>query len=914
MVTKNKKPDNFSDPIGAKVTKDIIRRLDNNRGRIHKKQYELDQEDIDLNSRSDKLNNTISKRIESTLNNITSRSRVDGSNSSTNELDAIISMSQSIIKNGNDRNNKITQRAKSINDVRAEIVKANSQSMLEMVQNNKSQVNELLTTYNMIIKLIPKMRLAIKTIANTIISPDDFTKSTLATFIEDRIESKQKSAIVNRVDDLIEAHELNKELQNDVITYLKNGDLFFLALSQNEQIKRMLTEGVAEGETKNYSSEQEYLLREEQTKILNEDASKGFPIFSDSTINSVKYASNSNLLESGKVGDYAENNISGFEKQYLTELFESFNITVDKLDGVKLASVMENVNSVIANEFIISNSSTLVNESNMLNSDFLEESANNFFYNDTQDITPGSMEDNVLAQPTSATLNKEKDATEAEKAKIRKMKFAGRERPILRRVSKANIVPLEFNGKILGYLHLDLVEIDPDGTVLPSDRPDNGQEANSFMPSQATGNGTILQNMVFMGKDIPMDGDGKSTVNKKVENPNGSPGLTTVDDARLNFIANVFTNKLSRDTNIRILRRNPALKNAIYTSLSIKQLNSNEKIRVVYLKPEEVIHISRGQSIFDNVLFFSKIYIASLVTILTQNIMRGSSTRVVYCEVGLDNNPANSVQQVIRDLKSKQIASVHNMDLQTILNVTGEFTDMYIPVIDGEKPISFDSIDAQNNKALDDEFLTWLSNNIFSGIGLPASYVSDVESVDFAKTLAMQNTRFLRDIISDQAILGDGYTKLIRRLYYLTYNVNENRLGDDPEDTKVDKINDTALSNNDFSGIINFDVNNIDIRFPSPASLNVTNINDQLSNLNSVVDGITQNIEFDKNEVKEDEKEVVINKIKNKLIRQFAPSIDWDSVQHTVDETLREIKEEKIRKGISNDEKKDAGMNDDDMM
>jgi hypothetical protein len=148
--------------------------------------------------------------------------------------------------------------------------------------------------------------------------------------------------------------------------------------------------------------------------------------------------------------------------------------------------------------------------------------------------------------------------------------------------------------------------------------------------------------------------------------------------------------------------------------------------------------------------------------------------------------------------------------------------------------------------------------------------LTEVENVDFAKTLSMQNSRFIRDIISEQGILGEGYTKLLRRLYDLEYKSNERDSSDQSEEAK-----------NNPADIINFDLNNISIVFPSPSSLNMTNLTEMINNVSALLDSLTQNLKV--KGIPDDQHDAFIGVLKQGMLEKYITNFDWDDFNALVD-------------------------------
>lgn len=86
---------------------------------------------------------------------------------------------------------------------------------------------------------------------------------------------------------------------------------------------------------------------------------------------------------------------------------------------------------------------------------------------------------------------------------------------------------------------------------------------------------------------------------------------------------------------------------------------------------------------------------------------------VFYIECDLDQDTEGTVQSFIRDVKTKDIKmSNFGQDINTLLSSIGTFTDYYIPVVNGSKPVDIDTISGMNTEITND-FLDFLDRPIF---------------------------------------------------------------------------------------------------------------------------------------------------------------------------------------------------------
>ncbi|WCS68253.1 hypothetical protein Goe21_01430 [Bacillus phage vB_BsuM-Goe21] len=362
---------------------------------------------------------------------------------------------------------------------------------------------------------------------------------------------------------------------------------------------------------------------------------------------------------------------------------------------------------------------------------------------------------------------------------------------------------------------------------------------------------------------------------------------------REEIIANVFIKGISKKIDNEFIKDNKEFKDYIYALLKEKYI-TEKKVKITYLAPDEVVHFMTdsdelyGQSKLARSLFFAKLYLATLITELMQKISRGRDKRLVYVETGLDADIEGAIQGVVKDIKSKEIQTDILKSVSTILNSIGVFDDYYIPLIDGEKPLDFDTLSGMDVDA-DSDFLQFLLKSAVNGTGVPANYIDASQDVDFARSLVMQNSTFVRTIVSDQASFSESFSELIRILYRNEYHLNDNR-----------KDKDNGKKKKDSQDYI--DVNDIEVLFPPPISLNLTNINDQISNASQTVDFITSSY-IDETDADTSKK----TSFKKKIVRQMIPNIDWDLMDRLYEDALMDSTENALKTNNSEGDGGDLG-------
>lgn len=837
--------------LSPAAVKALTTHFDNTSAKITMHTTGLNSEEVDSIIQQNTLQADINKTLNDIMATITPGGRSDISDDG---IDTILALSQIPMKNGNVGKksvslSEINKAKKQLAELKNGVLEANAKNLDSLMNLHKTKFMDSIATYNLIIRIIPKMRLALNTFATSILSPDDFTRDAVHVKITNTSLEKSDIKVLNeRVESLFDKHNVNKNIKDDILQYLINGKLYYHVTSVNKQLVKMLNE------------EQHY-------------TGEGFLRTID---NNYMEEALANALSESYKGDIR----SSAREEFLESFCNSFNL--NRNNPTELSEAAKRIDKFLKDEIIIADSSTLHNygDSSSITEDLTVNYASAFF-NRNSTVDGNSFSNNILDKKSS--LHQDVD-----KEKVKYSDIKGDNVAIVKRISASNIIPLEFNDQNYGYIHLDIVEIDSDGDVLPVDNV-NPNDSASMVPNATSTllNGNAISGIIRQNSDLGKDINGKnrSTTGKGYENPTQSPDSGT-EDARIAFLANIFANKLSKETNLKLIKRNTMLKHAIYNGLAIKKLRSNQKIRIVYLPPSEVVYINRGKSIFDNVLFFCKIYIATLITILMQNVLNGGEKRAIYVEVGEDNNGAQVVNQVVKDIKSREVSNIIGMDVQSILNIQSNFQDYYIPVVDGEKPISFETLDSLSNKSIDDDFLKWLGDQIFSGIGTPTAFLNEVDNIDFAKMLSMQNSRYLREVLSEQKILSEGLTELARKLYAVEY-------GD-------------IVRKGDISA---FKLEDIDASLPTPAALALNSVNDQISSSESILNTLIESSDyFTRAGIDEDDSKAMNTLkglIKSRLMKTFVPSMDWPLVDEAVNASIKDYVEYKLRNDSNSNENGD---------
>ena len=141
----------------------------------------------------------------------------------------------------------------------------------------------------------------------------------------------------------------------------------------------------------------------------------------------------------------------------------------------------------------------------------------------------------------------------------------------------------------------------------------------------------------------------------------------------------------------------------------------------------------------------------------------------------------------------------------------------------------------------------------------------------------MQNSRFIRDILMEQSILSRGYTELLQKSFDIVQKGSNAKKENEKEGKSSYKET-------------YFNIKDISVLFPPPASLNLTNITDQVSNIGQVADPILETLN-----VSDEDKTVLTPIIKKRLFRKYIPNIDWDDIDELVNASMKDLNKQKLK-------------------
>lgn len=249
-------------------------------------------------------------------------------------------------------------------------------------------------------------------------------------------------------------------------------------------------------------------------------------------------------------------------------------------------------------------------------------------------------------------------------------------------------------------------------------------------------------------------------INSSVYNKYDS-NITNQNNVEQSLIQSIG-DRLIKSIDVKFLKDNYDDMDIIYEFVRNNELHTKNK-RVTFFHPDDICAFVRKEgSIMKNCMFLAKIYTLVMLSNVIAKVTRGSDRNIYYVKTGLSTDIEGHVNNALRAIKQNQLRVSDFGTINEIFNLVGSNVDVFMPMsIDGEKPIEADVISGQNID-MNDDFISWLIRSIIQSFGVPASIVEDLESVDFAKTIAMNNVDMAKLVLDAQNEIADPLTQLFR--------------------------------------------------------------------------------------------------------------------------------------------------------
>lgn len=256
----------------------------------------------------------------------------------------------------------------------------------------------------------------------------------------------------------------------------------------------------------------------------------------------------------------------------------------------------------------------------------------------------------------------------------------------------------------------------------------------------------------------------------------GSANKTTGDE-----ILKIVAGKISQAIDRTFINSNPNLKREIYLMLKYNDkynsLDRSLNMNIVFIPADDIHHLKfredpethRGISDLWDALVPAKQWIMLNTTISLGIITRGYDRRVYYVRQSLDTNTAQSILNVITQIKKSNFGIREMESINNILGLLGRFHDFVIPMgPNGDAPIQFDTMPGQQFD-FPSELMQNFEESAINQTDIPVEVVNSSFNMDFAVRYTMTNAKMLRAVLKRQLTMEDFLDVALSKIYKFEY-------------------------------------------------------------------------------------------------------------------------------------------------
>lgn len=357
---------------------------------------------------------------------------------------------------------------------------------------------------------------------------------------------------------------------------------------------------------------------------------------------------------------------------------------------------------------------------------------------------------------------------------------------LLKDIKRSDVILLYMDDVCLGYYYIEFINKEDESTLTSSIFTNNSFKTN---PSYATG--SRVQDMQNQVRSV---------------------------DNLLKYLSYTIASNLDQ----KFINNNTDLREEIYAVLKYNEvLNaaSLDRIRITYIAPDDMQHMfleqdpdtHRGLSRLLYALIPAKLWICLTVADTIAMLTRGQDHRVYYVRQNVEQNIAQTLINVINQIKKQNFNIMQIESMNSILGIIGKYNDFVIPVgPSGDYPVQMEVMQGQDINPQSD-FLEKLEEQTINATGYPLEYINARNTVDFASQLTMTNTKVMRMTFKYQAKTEKDLGEIATIIYNCEYN----------SEGKENPIK-------------------INCVLPSPITLNINNLNQIMDIINQQADTFSQ--------------------------------------------------------------------------
>jgi hypothetical protein len=301
-------------------------------------------------------------------------------------------------------------------------------------------------------------------------------------------------------------------------------------------------------------------------------------------------------------------------------------------------------------------------------------------------------------------------------------------------------------------------------------------------------------------------------------------------------------------------------------SLSLKvilyqKIKERSKLKFRFLEPDDLINFHTnvdkfapyGTSIFDSIVLPVKLYTIALMASVISRLSRASVVRKWNIEVGNRRNHSQIVQNVQKELKTKNITYDDLNSMKNISQVMTDFRDIATVSKNGQRFIDLELMPAQD-RSLPLNDLQDLRNELIAATGIPSVYLNIGDNTELRETLVNLNIGFANTIAGYQGYMEDAINNLFNSIFQI------------------------ILKNNNYD-YKNFNISQyFKVAINPPLVLQLQNNEAIISTISNIIGTLSQ---------------AQVNVDPIELFEMYAPSINWKKIQKSGETEIKEkIKEQ----------------------
>lgn len=311
---------------------------------------------------------------------------------------------------------------------------------------------------------------------------------------------------------------------------------------------------------------------------------------------------------------------------------------------------------------------------------------------------------------------------------------------VVKTLKRENLIRLYVDDICLGYYYLEF-------------KNKSDQDMNYYMDSERNLSYTKSINTI------------EKTINDNLE------------DTRVDHLMRQVARQMSDKLDATFVNANQDLTKEIYAILKYHDIfNSNTSVTVSFLPPDDVkwlrfkedkdLHI--GISDINDGLYPAKLLVMLYITYVTGTLTRGQDKRVYYVKQTIETNIAQTLLNVINQIKKSNFNARSIENLNNLLNITGKFNDYIIPVgPSGDSPIQFEIMPGQEFN-INQELMDMLEEMAINPIA-PLELIQARMSPDFASQYTTSSLKLLRKTYRRQARLEMFISEIYTNIYAAEY-------------------------------------------------------------------------------------------------------------------------------------------------